>query len=305
MVAAKGGSRMFKKTLEDHVVDILVYSFMFFFSIITILPFLNVIAISLNEAMDTFKGGITFFPRRLTIANYKVVFQNSNIINAYIISIFRTFFGTALSMIFNSTTAYVLSKKYIKVRRHIMVFLVTTILFNGGIVPYYILLRNLKLINNILVYIIPGIYNVFNILIFRTYFENIPVSLEESARIDGAVDLEIMIKIIFPLSFPVFAALALFSGVGLWNDWFTGEFYINSPRLWTAQNYLLKVLQENALKDNIDKYRAVSNSNEGLRVSPESVRMAVIVVVCLPIMCIYPFLQKYFVKGVLIGAVKE
>lgn len=296
---------MFKKTLEDYMVDIFVYSFMLVFSVITVLPFLNVVAVSLNEAIDTFKGGITFFPRKLTIANYKVVFQTSNIVNAYLISIFRTFVGTLLSMIFNSTTAYVLSKKYIRIRRHMMIFLVVTMLFNGGIVPYYMLLRNLKLINNILVYIIPGVYNVFNILIFRTYFENLPVSLEESARIDGAEDLKIMFQIIFPLSFPVFAALALFTGVGLWNDWFTGEFYINSPRLWTVQNYLLKVLQENALKDNIDKYRAVSNSNEGLRVSPESVRMAVIVIVCLPIMCIYPFLQKYFVKGVLIGAVKE
>ncbi|OJU49216.1 MAG: hypothetical protein BGN96_00480 [Bacteroidales bacterium 45-6] len=177
-------------------------------------------------------------------------------------------------------------------------------LFSGGIVPYYITLKNLALLNKIWVYIIPSIYNVFNILIFRTFFEGLPESMEESAKIDGANDLRIMWSVILPLSAPVFATLALFTGVTHWNDWFTGEFYVTSNKLHTVQNFLLKVLQENASHDSIDSYRRVADAKNAVKVSPESIRMAVLMTVCLPIMCVYPFLQKYFVKGVLIGAIK-
>jgi putative aldouronate transport system permease protein len=292
------------KSSYDRLLDVLIYSILAFIGIITIFPFLNMLALSLNEASDTYLGGITVYPRKITLANYYAVFQTGNVVKAYSISIFRTVLGTLFSLTFNSITAYALSKKYIKIRRPMLAFLVFTTLFSGGIVPYYMTLRSLTLLNNIWVYVLPQVYNVFNILIFRTFFEGLPASLEESAKIDGANDLTIMWKVIVPLSAPVFATIALFSGVGHWNDWYTGEFFVTSNRLQTVQNYLLKVLQENASHDTIDSYRRASDGRNTTVISPESVRMAVLMTVCLPIMCVYPFLQKYFVKGVMIGAVK-
>lgn len=291
------------KSTGDKILDIFIYTALILLALVTIFPFLNMFALSLNEASDSLKGGITVFPRKFTFANYLAVFNGSNIARTYSVTIFRTVTGIILSLLFNSVTAYALSKRYIKIRRPMLLFLVITTLFGGGMVPYYITLKNLHLLNNILVYILPSIYNVFYILIFRTFFEGLPASLEESAKIDGANDLTIMFKIIVPISMPVFAAIALFTGVSHWNDWFTGEFYITSSKLQTVQNYLLKVLQENTMANTIDSYRNVSSAHT-VKVSPESVRMAVLMTVCLPIMCIYPFLQKYFVKGVLIGAVK-
>lgn len=293
-----------KRTGEDWAIDIFVYGFLILFSVLTLFPFINMLALSLNEAWDTYKGGITIFPRRFTLANYQAIFSTSAIIKAYGISIYRTVAGTALSLVFCAATGYALSKKYLKIRKPFLAFLVFTTMFSGGIIPYYILLRNLNLLNNLLVYVIPGIYNVFNVLIFRTYFEGIPESIEESAKLDGANELKILWNIMIPLSKPVFAALALFTGVGLWNDWFTGEFYITSPTKWTVQNYLLKVLQGNAASSSIDAYINAGNGQQATKISPESVRMAVLMVTSIPIMCIYPFLQKYFVKGVMIGAVK-
>lgn len=292
------------KSAGDKAMDIFIYGSLIFFSLLTIFPFLNIMALSLNEAWDTYKGGLTVYPRILTLENYKAVFDGVNIPNYYKISIFRTVVGTLFSLFFNSITAYALSKKYIKVRRTMLAFLVFTSLFGGGLVPYYIQLRNLGLINNIWVYVLPGVYNVFNILIFRTFFEGIPESLEESARLDGANDITIMWRVIFPLSLPVFAAIALFTGIGHWNDWYTGEFFVYSSKLHTIQNYLLKVLAENEGHNTIDKYRRVADAQHATKVSPESIRMAVLMTATLPIVCIYPFLQKYFVKGVMIGAVK-
>jgi len=294
---------MKKKSTGDRILDITIYTALILLALITIFPFLNMLALSLNEAGDSLKGGITIFPRKYTFANYQAVFDGANISRSYGVTIFRTITGIILSLIFNSITAYTLSKKYIKIRRPMLLFLVITTLFGGGMIPYYITLKNLHLLNSILVYILPSIYNVFYILIFRTFFEGLPASLEESAKIDGANDITIMLKVIVPISMPVFAAIALFTGVAHWNDWFTGEFYVTASKLQTLQNYLLKVLQENAAATSIDSYRNASSAHS-VKVSPESVRMAVLMTVCLPIMCIYPFLQKYFVKGVLIGAVK-
>jgi putative aldouronate transport system permease protein len=288
----------------DRAIDIFIYATLILFSLVTIFPFLNVAALSVNEAWDTYKGGLTIYPRVFTLDNYKAVFDTANIQNYYYNSIFRTVLGTLFSLFFNAITAYALSKKYLKIRRPMLAFLVFTTLFGGGLVPYYMQLRNLHLINSIWVYIFPGIYNVFNILIFRTYFEGIPESLEESARIDGANDITIMWHIILPLSMLVIAAIALFTGVGNWNDWYTGEFFVYSNRLHTIQNYLLKVLAQNAGADTIDKYRRAGDAAHAVKISPESIRMAVLMTATLPILCIYPFLQKYFVKGVMIGAVK-
>ena len=293
-----------KKSMLDASVDIFIYGFLTLFSLITLFPFLNMLAVSFNEAWDTYKGGLTIFPRQFTLANYQAVFNSSRIIDAYSISIYRTISGTVLGLLFCSATAYALSKPYLKIRRPMLAFLVFTTMFSGGIIPYFMLLKNIQLYNNLLVYVMPGIYNVFTIMIFRSYFESIPESIEESAKIEGANDITILFKIILPLSTPVFAALALFTGVGLWNDWYVGEFFISSQKKWTVQNYLLKVLQENAASSTIDAYRGQTNAMNATKVSPESIRMAILMTVCIPIMCIYPFLQKYFIKGVLIGGVK-
>lgn len=292
-----------KRTAEDIVIDSTVIIILSFFVILMIFPFLNILAVSLNNAADSLKGGITIYPREFTFANYKAVFSTDNISNAYGVTIFRTVVGTMLSLFFNAITAYALSKK-LKIRRPLLAFLVFTMLFSGGIVPTYMLYRQLGILNKLWVYVIPGIYSVFNLLIFRTFFEGIPAEMEESAKLDGASELRTLWNIILPLSGPVFATLALFVGIGHWNDWFVGEFFIHSVKLQTLQNYLLKILQENASANTMEKYRQVSKGTNATQVSPESIRMAVLMIATIPIMCVYPFLQKHFVKGVLIGAVK-
>lgn len=271
-----------------------------------ILPFLNILALSLNEGTDAQRGGISFFPREFSFENYMEVFKQSTIINAFGISLFRTVVGTIISVFLTAMAAYALKTKTLPGRKFITFFIFFTMLFSGGIVPYYLVLTELHLTNTIWVYIIPSLYSVWNILIMRTFFLQIPDSIEEAARIDGCSEFQIFLKIILPMSKPVIATIGLFNAVAHWNDWFSGSFYVRNPELKPLATILQEMLtRQQALADALMKNSGAYELIEKITVTGDSLKMATIILVVAPIIMIYPFIQKYFVKGVNIGSVKE
>ena len=287
------------------IADIIIVLVMCIIIIVTLYPFLNVAAKSFNEPMDTVKGGIHILPRVFTIKNYTGLFEaGSNLLAAFRMSALRTLAGTASGALCCAMFAFALSRKDFMFRKSFTAILVITMYIGGGMIPEYILIRNLGLINNFWVYIIPGLINAFNVIVIRAFIDNIPLSLQESAKIDGANDLSIFFRIIFPLCKPVLATVALFIAVGQWNSWFDTYLYARSVKaLSTLQFELMKVL---------DSAQSVSSAadiySEGLRMAkrnPEAIKMAITVIATVPILAVYPFLQKYFVSGITLGAVKE
>jgi len=285
--------------------DYTIVFLMFVIIIITLYPFLNITAKSFNDPIDTVKGGITIFPRVATMSNYTGLFEaGSNLPEAFRMSVLRTLVGTISGVLCSAMFAFTLSRADFIFRRLFTIILVVTMYVGGGMIPEYILIRNLGLINNFWVYIIPALINAFNIVVIRAYIETIPPSLQESAKIDGANDLVIFFKIILPLCKPVLATVALFVAVGQWNSWFDTYLYARGARaLSTLQFELMKILDSaQSIGSQVDIY------SEGLRSakrSPEALKMAITVIATVPILLVYPFLQRYFVSGITLGAVKE
>jgi putative aldouronate transport system permease protein len=285
--------------------DILIMIFMYFVIIVTLYPFLNITAKSFNDPIDTVKGGITVYPRAVTLRNYTGLFEaGSNLPAAFRMSVLRTLVGTVSGVLCCAMFAFTLSRADFMFRRIFTVFLVITMYVGGGMIPEYILIRNLGLINNFWVYIIPALINAFNVIVIRAYIDTIPLSLQESAKIDGANDIVIFFKVIFPLCKPVLATVALFVAVGQWNSWFDTYLYARGSRaLSTLQFELMKILDSaQSIGSQVDIY------SEGLRSAkrnPEALKMAITVIATVPILAVYPFLQRYFVSGITLGAVKE
>jgi len=286
-------------------IDYFIIFFMILVVIVTLYPFLNVTAKSFNDPIDTVKGGVHIFPRVFTISNYTGLFEGgSNLPAAFRTSILRTLIGTVSGLLCCAMFAFALSRADFMFRRSFTIILVVTMYVGGGLIPEYLLIRNLKLINSFWVYIIPGLINAFNVIVIRAFMDTLPFSLQESARIDGANDITIFFKIILPLCKPVLATVALFIAVGQWNSWFDTYLYARgSPELSTLQFELMKIL---------DSAQAVGSAtdiySEGLRSAkrnPEAIKMAITVIATVPILIVYPFMQKYFVSGITLGAVKE
>lgn len=273
-------------------------------------PFLNSVAISLNDANDTTRGGITIFPRIFTLRNYELIFTNPKIYDAYFITISRTVIGTITALFFTSILAYGLSHTNLKGRTFYIILCIIPMYFGGGLIPTYFLIRSMKLINNFWVYIIPGFVGIWNMLLMKTYFQGLPISLEESARIDGASYLTIFFKIILPISTPIIATIALFVGVGQWNSWFDAAIYVTKQNLKPMQNVLLSIISEakfaESLAQSASNAGGALNANigKGMKVNVRSITMATMFVTILPIIMVYPFLQRYFVKGIMIGSIK-
>ncbi|KRF41905.1 carbohydrate ABC transporter permease [Paenibacillus sp. Soil787] len=272
-------------------------------AIITIYPFLNVLAISLNDSTDTVRGGIYVWPREFTWANYATIFKYQSLLTGFRNSVLRTVLGTAVGVLSAAMVAYVLSRVDFQARRLFSIFFVLTMYFSGGLIPGYMLMRNLHLIGTFWIYIIPAILSVWNVYVIRSYIDGLPYSLQESAKLDGANDFVIFTRIIFPLCKPVLATIALFIAVGHWNSWFdTYLFNSNKPNLTTLQFELQKILLSTQNVSNAHNINSVASI---ATVSPESIKMAITIVVTAPILIVYPFLQKYFVKGITLGAVKS
>lgn len=276
--------------------------FMILFVVITLYPVLNTLAISFNDGTDALRGGIYLWPRKFTLQNYTTVLQKNNLITGAYVTVARTVIGTALALAANSLLAFIVSRKRFLFKRQLSLFWVVTMYVNGGLIPTFLLYKNLGLTNSFWVYVIPGMMGAFNMLVIRTYMNGIPDSLEESAQLDGAGYMTIFVKIISPLCKPVYATVALFVAVGQWNSWFDAMLYNRmSDNLTTLQYELMKLLS--SVTNQSASAEAMKNAVG--TVTPTSVRAAATIITMLPIICLYPFLQRYFVAGLTIGGVKE
>ncbi len=297
-----------KKSIGEHVFDtwnILGFALLCF---IFVYPFWNIIAVSLNDPIDAMRGGIYFFPRKFSVENYKKVLTDPMIYTGYAVTIARTVIGAITHVLCTATFAYGLSKKDLLFRPFYTVLCMIPMYFSGGLIPNYLLMRELHLVNNFWIYIIPGLYGMWDAMIFKTFYQGIPSSLEEAAKIDGCTELGAFFKIIFPLAKPCVAAILLFCGVNHWNSWFDGYIYMKNEKLLPLQTILMRVINQSAAAQSLEKAEnMLIKTADGSRstVTAESVRYATMVVSIGPIVLIYPFMQKYFEKGVMIGSVKE
>ncbi|AEI42394.1 carbohydrate ABC transporter permease [Paenibacillus mucilaginosus] len=291
-----------KTSLENKAIDLFSYLFMAIFSIFCIVPFILLISSSLSDEKAVQATGFVLFPKEFSLFAYKVIFQDNAIFNAYKTTIIFTVLGTVLCLILTSAMAYALSVKTFTHRNKIAFFVYFTMLFNGGLIPSYLLIaKYLGLRDNILVYILPVLINPFNMFLLRNFFKQIPDSLAESAKIDGANDIYILYKIILPLAKPALATIGLFYGLGFWNEWFTATLYIDNKDLYSLQYLIMKVLREVDFMNQMNEMQGVMANYV---VPTNTARMATAVVTVGPIIFVYPFIQKYFVKGLVVGAVK-
>lgn len=298
-----------RKTFGDRLFDTINILIMLIIVLATLYPFINSAAISLNDANDTTKGGITFYPRVFTLRNYELIFTNPKVYNAYLITIARTVIGTISALLFTSMLAFGMAHKNLKGRRFYTILCIIPMYFGGGLIPYYFLIKGLGMMNSFWVYIIPSLVGIWNMILMRTYFMGIPSSLEESARIDGANYFTVFFRIIFPVSMPIVATIALFIGVGQWNAWFDASMFITKQELKPMQTVLLSIISEAKFAQQLAQTTAgaaadASNIGKGVQVNVRSITMATMIVTILPIIMVYPFLQRYFVKGIMIGSLK-
>jgi len=259
-------------------------------------PFINILAISLNDAMDTQRGGIYFLPRKFTLESYAVILKTPSLVNATFVTLQRTIIGTALTVFCSSMFAYVFTfKNYILYRPMKWIFFAAMFFGGGGIIPTYMLYKNIGILDNFAVYVVPSIINLFFVLVIRTYFMQLPSGLTESAMLDGANELVIFFKIVFPLSAPIIAYITLNAAVYQWNSWQDTLFYTNGGSLKSLQYVMMEVMLKSEATKMLSR-EMMRLRQMGIRnmVDPKSVRMAITVLVTAPILCIYPFLQKYY-----------
>jgi putative aldouronate transport system permease protein len=299
-----------KQTRGQKAFQILNVGLMVILCAVTLYPFLYILALSFNDGLDALKGGLLLFPRQLTLVNYKAAFQEPNILNAFGISILRTLLGTVLSLLFISMQAYALSDKQLPGRRWMIKYFFFTTLFGGGLIPFFILLRDLNLVNNFCVYVLPAIYGFYSLVIMRASFEGMPESIVESAKMDGAGDVRVFWQFVLPLNKPILATVALFTGVFHWNDWYAGTFYIRSASLKPAATLLRDILAEATFESGSmsSMYNTMQSgfaAQAQVHTTPQALQMAFVIIITVPVLLIYPFLQKYFVKGALVGSIKE
>ncbi len=267
--------------------------------VITLYPFLNVLAISLNDATDTVRNINFIIPRVFTLSNYKYVFKEGGIATPFMLSVAKTIIGTMLGVICTAMLAYTLSRKDFVLRKFFTLLFVITMYVSGGLIPEYLLImRTLKLGNNFLVYILPGLIWVYNMILVRSYIDGLPFALQEAAVLDGANDFQIWYRVVMPLCKPVIATVALFYAVGQWNSFM--DTYLYAKKLPTLQYKLYEIMSQATVQ--IDPHSASARATS---VTPMAVRMAVTVVATVPIVVVYPFLQKYFIGGMTVGSVKD
>jgi putative aldouronate transport system permease protein len=290
-----------KKTKGERIFQAVLVLFMLFMIVITIYPFIYVLLSSISDSRQLMSHtGLLLSTQGFNLDAYVKVFQNPNIIGGYFNTIVIVAGGTLLNLFMTSLGAYVLSRKGVPWTRTVMLLIVFTMFFSGGLIPMYLLVNNwMDLGNSLLALIIPGLISTWNLIILRTSFEGIPDGLIESARMDGAQDFTILFRIVIPLSLPVMAVMVLFYGVSHWNSWFSAMIYLRDRELFPLQLILREILIQNSTA-----YMSGDASASDVEAVGESIKYATIIVATLPILAVYPFLQKYFVKGVMIGSIK-
>ena len=295
-------TRYFTATTKgDILLDIIKVLFLTFITVVTLYPFLNILAISFNDATDAVRGGITIWPRVFSTASYAEIFRNMDFLNSIRVTVARTAIGTPISLLVTSMLAFALSRKELVGRKGITLFFIFTMYFSGGMIPTFMVVRGLNLLDSFWVFIWPLALNAFNMILIRTYIETLPESLIESAKLDGANDLRVFFQIIIPLIKPVLLTVGLFVAVLQWNSWFDAFIYTRNPNLRPMQSILVEILGQ---------FQTAGQTQErmlqaGATVTSDSIRTAATVVTALPIIMIYPLISKYVVKGMTLGAVKD
>jgi len=295
-----------KKSKDIKIFNLISYSIVAFIALICLIPFLLVLVGSFTDEKEIIMNGYSLFPSKLSLAAYKTALKEPiDIIRAYGVTISLTVIGTTLGLFIVAMTGYVLQRKDFVWRNKISFFFYFTTLFSGGLVPWYILMvKYLHLKDNYLALLLPPLLSVFNIIIMKSYISGIPQALTESAKIDGAGDFYIFIKIIIPLLKPALATVGLFIALGYWNDWYNSMLFINNEKLFSLQYYLYRIVNNIEAYKNILAQTGGSSIGSVIEMPTESLKMALAIIVTGPIVLLYPFVQKYFVSGITIGAVK-
>lgn len=291
---------------EEKIFQIIIHIFLGIFAVCAILPILILVTGSITSEQELIQDGYTLFPKSIDFSAYKYLFQQAGqILNSYGITLFITIFGTVLSLIITPLLAYPLSRKDFRARNIFSFLVFFTMLFNGGVVPSYIMWTQIfHLKNTIWSLIFPNLLmNGFNVVLMKNYFaQNIPMELIEAAKVDGENEFGIFFKIVLPLALPVMATVGLFVGIGYWNDWTNGLYYVSEPELYSLQNFLNRMMQD--IQFLMSNSQIQSGGQMAAAFPSTGISMAISVIGILPIIVLYPFFQKYFVKGITVGAVK-
>ncbi|BBI32792.1 carbohydrate ABC transporter permease [Cohnella abietis] len=289
-----------RRTVPEASFDLGNNLLMLLICFLTLYPVWYVIVNSFNDGKDAMLGNLYWWPRVFSLDSYKAVFNSNGIMLAMGVTVAKTVIGTFVHVFFTAMVAYALSNRDLLGRKLYMTLGTITLFFGGGLIPSYLLIRDLGLLDSFWVYILPAAFSFYDLIIFMAFFREIPTALEEAAQIDGANEFKIFMRIIIPVSMPVVATIALFHGVYQWNDYFAGVIYINNSNLQPIQTFLYRIVAESSSNQMVS---AMAGSIQK-SVTSQSVKLATMVVTTLPIVLVYPFLQKYFVKGMMIGSIK-
>ncbi|WP_019537121.1 carbohydrate ABC transporter permease [Paenibacillus ginsengihumi] len=287
----------YKPSLGSRLFDAANVAILIVFSLVTLFPFLYILATSLAPLQQVLRGGLILWPEEVTWDAYRTIFSNTHFVRSLMTTVFVTVVGTLTNLVFTVFMAYPLAKKRLKGRRTMLFLVVFTILFSGGMIPTYMVVKSVGLMNTVWSLILPGAISAFNLIIMKNFFQGIPEELEEAARIDGCKNLGVLFRIVLPLSMPALATFTLFYAVGHWNQFFAAVMYITKSNLWPIQVVLRQMIIEGSTQD----FEVAMGE---LNIIPATIKMAAIIVATVPILLVYPFLQKHFAKGVLLGSVK-
>lgn len=292
---------MRSKSAEDWFVDSVNYVLLAIVFLATFYPFWYLLVVSFNEGMDTALGGIYVWPRRFTLENYSTFLGDPKWIKAFGVSVARTAVGAGLGLFVTSLVAYGLAAKQLVLQRFYYILFIIGMYVSGGLIPYYVILRQLHLLNTFYVYVIPTMLNLFFLIIAVSFFRELPPEMEESAKMDGASEWTVFVRIVLPVSKPLLATMALFLGVGQWNSWLDSAYFVQSDNLRTLTFRMIEIINQG----NVPLAGPSGDiASKVAQVTPFSLQVTAMVIAVVPIVCVYPFLQKYFVQGATIGAVK-
>ncbi|MDQ1912647.1 carbohydrate ABC transporter permease [Paenibacillus sp. GD4] len=285
------------KTIGNRIFDIMNYTLLLLTALICVLPFVYVLAVSFTSPAEVARGGLILWPKEWSLASYKYIFSTDTLFRSMMVSIYITVLGTLINLLFTSLMAYPLAKSHLRGRQTILLGVLFTMLFGGGLIPTYFVVKALHLTNTLWSLMIPSAISAFNLIVLKNFFQQIPDGLEDSARIDGCNDVGVLFRIVLPLSLPAMATFGLFYAVGHWNQFFNAILYISDNTKWPIQVLLreIVILASSSIGD---------NTIDSADIQPLTIRMAVIVFATVPILLVYPFLQKHFAKGVMLGSVK-
>lgn len=292
-----------KRSKDDLIFDIVNTTLLVLILLAILYPLYFIVIASFSDPLEVLSGNVIFFPKKVSLEAYKMVFRDSSILTGYGNTIKYTLLGTGINIVMTVLAAYPLSRKDLKGRKFFTMLLAITMFFSGGLIPSYLLMSNtLHLLDTIWAMVLPGAVSVWNVVIVRTYFQtSIPAELSEAAMVDGCSDFKLLLRVVLPLSMPVLAVMVLFYGVAHWNAFFNALIYLNDKALYPLQLILRSILVQNTMSEEM---MAEVDSLANRQIMAETIKYALIVVASVPIIAVYPFLQKYFVKGIMVGAIK-